>query len=502
DLGRAVPLETMRQDVLLMKQHNLNAVRTSHYPPHPAFLELCDELGLWVVDECDLETHGFGMLGWHGNPTADPRWADACLDRMQRMVERDKNHPSVIMWSLGNESDTGSNLATMAEWARRRDPGRPIHYEGDRACRYVDVYSRMYAPHAEVERIGRREEEPHPDAGEASDLDARRRSMPFILCEYGHAMGNGPGGLTEYQELFEKHARCQGGFVWEWIDHGIRQRADDGREYFAYGGDFGEEIHDGNFVADGVVFPDRTPSPGLVELKKVVEPVRITGDVAEGLVEVTNLHDFRNLDHLEFQWSLEAEGIPIAGGTLDVPRVLAGKTVAVPLPAPARVSGETWLTVRALLARDEPWASAGHEVAWGQIPMPAPAAPPAVIDAGDPEATVRASGPHLTLGSGVFDAATGRLLRLGDLDVEGPRLDVWRAPTDNDRGGSPPLELAWREAGLHRMQHRIIDVDAGGASLVVRTRVAPAALDLGLLTTYRWTAAGRGLRLTVEVEPQ
>jgi beta-galactosidase len=501
DFGRVVPDESMRHDVLMMKQHNLNAVRTSHYPPHPAFLDLCDEFGLWVIDECDLETHGFGMLEWRGNPTDDPVWADACLDRMQRMVERDKNHPSVIMWSLGNESHTGANLAAMAEWTRYRDPSRPIHYEGDRACRYVDVYSRMYAPHAEVDQIGRREEESHHDAADDPELDARRRSMPFILCEYAHAMGNGPGGLTEYQELFEKHRRCQGGFVWEWIDHGIRRHTEDGREFFAYGGDFGERIHDGNFVCDGLVFPDRTPSPGLIELKKVVEPVRIQGDIADGTVAVTNLYDFLSLDHLEFHWSLNVEGAPMAGGSLDVPRTVPGDTASVPLPRLPRGRGETWLTVRALLDADQPWAQAGHEVAWGQISTSAP--PPSATPSPDRNAvaTITSLGNELAMGPGVFDASTGRLLRLGDFDVDGPQLDVWRAPTDNDRGGSQSVAQAWREAGLHRMQHRIVAVDATGASIRLRTRVAPPALDLALLTTYLWTAVDGGLRLEVDVEP-
>ena len=269
DAGRAVSEAVMRRDIELMKAHNVNAVRTSHYPPHPRFLELCDELGLYVIDECDLETHGFFPLEWRHNPSDDPAWEEALVDRMRRMVERDKNHPSVILWSLGNESGTGRNLSAMAAWARARDPSRPLHYEHDWSCRDVDVYSRMYASHEEVDAIGRGEEAPLEDPA----LDARRRRMPFMLCEYAHAMGNGPGGLADYQELFERHPRCQGGFVWEWIDHGLRDAA---RGFYAYGGDFGEPLHDSNFVADGLLFPDRTPSPGLIELKKVFEPVRIT----------------------------------------------------------------------------------------------------------------------------------------------------------------------------------------------------------------------------------
>ncbi|TDD32242.1 DUF4981 domain-containing protein, partial [Nonomuraea terrae] len=350
--GRAVPYETMREDVLLMKRHNVNAVRTSHYPPHPAFLDLCDELGLWVVDECDLETHGFGEVGWRGNPTDDPRYADALLDRMRRMVERDKNHPSVIMWSLGNEAGAGRNLAVMADWARERDPSRPLHYEGDRSSAHTDVYSRMYASHAEVEAIGRYEEDPLDDPA----LDARRRAMPFLQCEYAHAMGNGPGGLAEYQELFERYPRLAGGFVWEWIDHGLAHP-----EFgYAYGGDYGEPLHDGNFVIDGLVFPDRTPSPGLLDLKKVFEPVRI--EFGDGIVRVVNGYGYTDLSHLEFVATVQVEGETVAEHRLDVPA--AGGECKLPDTADGP-AGERWLTVRAVLARDLPWAAAGHEVAWG-----------------------------------------------------------------------------------------------------------------------------------------
>ncbi|ONI85160.1 beta-galactosidase [Saccharothrix sp. ALI-22-I] len=506
DLGRVVPVEAMRTDLELMKRHNVNAVRTSHYPPHPAFLDLCDELGLWVVDECDVETHGFGEVDWRANPSDDLQWRGAFLDRMRRMVERDKNHPSIIMWSLGNESHTGRNLAAMADWARERDPGRPIHYEGDQTCRYVDVFSRMYASHAEVEAIGMRAEPPHSDAADDPELDARRRSMPFILCEYGHAMGNGPGGLAEYQALFEAYPRCQGGFIWEWQDHGIRQRTADGREFFAYGGDFGEELHDGNFVIDGLVFPDRVPSPGLIEFGKVIEPVRIVPAVdadtaaVTAAVTIANRHDFVDTSHLAFSWLLQHDGVTVASDGLDVPPIAAGETVRVALPESSRRAsdtGELWLTVRAVLAADQPWAPAGHEVAWGQVQVAR--ATPAAVVGGPVDVTRR------TLGSGTFDA-DGRLTSLGGLDVVGPRLDVWRALTDNDLRGAGfsdrPLGDVWREIGLHRMSHRIDDVSFVGTELVVRTRVAPAATDLGITTTYRWAAEGDGVRLTVEAVPE
>ncbi|TCO55057.1 glycoside hydrolase family 2 TIM barrel-domain containing protein [Actinocrispum wychmicini] len=453
DLGRAVPYVLAREDVLLMKRHNINAVRTSHYPPDPRFLDLCDELGLWVVDECDLETHGFTEVGWERNPSDDPQWTSAYLDRMSRMVERDKNHPSVILWSLGNESHTGRNLAEMASWTRQRDDTRPVHYEGDYDCAYVDVYSRMYMTHAEVEEIG------------------QAQGMPFILCEYAHAMGNGPGGLLEYRDLFEKYPRCQGGFVWEWIDHGIRQQDANGREFFAYGGDFGELIHDGSFVIDGLVFPDRTPSPGLVEYAKVIEPVRIDGR------RVTNHYDFRTLAHLDFDWILEEDGQERAAGTLDLPTVHPGQSTDLPFPELPATAKESWLTIRAHTREDTPWAAKGHVVAWGQVNVtPRPAT------------TTRPARP--------FDHTPGTLL---GIPVEEPRLDLWRAPTENDR---PENERAWRDAGLHRLQHRVVSDETTGMSRVVRTRVAPPARAQGMAVTYTWTASDAAVHLNVTIEPE
>jgi beta-galactosidase len=499
DRGRAITETTMRQDVLLMKQHNINSVRTSHYPPDPRFLDLCDEYGLYVIDECDLETHGF--LGRSpdpvpDNPAGQPDWRQALVSRMQRMVERDKNHPSIVLWSLGNESGSGQNLTAMAGWARRRDPSRPLHYERDFTARDVDVYSRMYTPHAEVELIGQGREEPLDDP----ELDARRRNMPFLLCEYGHAMGNGPGGLTEYQELFDRYPRCQGGFIWEWIDHGLRTRDERG-EFYGYGGDFGEPLHDGNFVADGLLFPDRTPSPGLLEYQKVIEPVRISRDGDR--LRISNRYDFLGLSHLNFTWSAEVDGEPVAAGSLDVPDAGPGDSVTVPLPAVPPVGedgGEVWLTVRAVLADWRPWAAAGHEVGWGQFRL-GQAPPPAPVTPAPSPVTVTVTAGAIRVGPGVFDPDDGTLTSLGPLAVDGPRLDVWRAPIDNDRWFSGEQnELAWRELGLHRMEHRVGEVTAGPDELVVRTRVAPAASRLGLLATYRWAATGPVLRLTVHVE--
>jgi beta-galactosidase len=483
DHGRAVPLETMREDVLLMKQHNINAVRTSHYPPHPAFLDLCDELGLWVIDECDLETHGFYFAGWERNPSDVREWRESYVDRMHRTVERDKNHPSIVLWSLGNESHTGENLAAMARWVRERDPSRPVHYEGDAECTYVDVYSRMYATHAEVDEIG------------------RTPGIPFLQCEYAHAMGNGPGGLAEYVALFDRYPRIAGGFVWEWIDHGLRHP----QLEYAYGGDYGEPIHDGNFVIDGLVFPDRTPSPGLLDAKKVYEPVRLSFVDNE-----VRLEELRPTPPLRFEWTAGEKT-----GELDL------STGSAPQPAEA-------VTVRAVLAEDAPWAPAGHEVAWAQTnvsnsaynvgrqPPPIPGGGPGpvyrhppTVEGVSPSAVDNSGGcgqlggpddgGGYTFGPASFDRF-GRLRSFGNLPVGTPHLALWRAPTDNDKGPGANLRATWEALGLHRLTHRLDGVTAG-ETLVVRERTAPPALARGAHVTYEWAAAGDGLALTVRIEP-
>ncbi|MFI5698176.1 glycoside hydrolase family 2 TIM barrel-domain containing protein [Kribbella sp. NPDC051586] len=522
--GRAVPYERMREELLVMKRHNLNAIRTSHYPPDSRLLELCDELGFWVMDECDYETHGFFLLDWRGNPADDPRFLDASLDRMRRTVERDKNHPSVVMWSLGNEAGVGSNLTAMAAWTRDRDPSRPLHYEGDLSCADVDVYSRMYASHAEVEAIGKRAEKPLEDPV----LDARRRAMPFVLCEYSHAGGNGPGGLPEYEELFDRYERCQGGFLWEWMEHGIL-RADGS---YGYGGDFGEELHDGTYVLDGLVFPDLTPQPVLAEVHKAYEPIRLT--IAGELLTITNRYDVLDTAHLSLQWTLADEGEPVDHGTLDLPVIPPGASTTLELPQlPA--SPNRWLTIRAVLATDTTWAPAGHEVAFTQShhpaphptphptpPTPATPAPPEsrlrgqprslwVVPAGSQGATHKLRGQPLRRDGGIrigaarFCGGTGRLVGLRGWDVEHVPLELWRAPTQHDARTWDATTLdrksRWANAGLDRLRYRTVSVDADGDELVVVTMVGAAATDARVLTTYRWTSDGDNLTADVEMEP-
>lgn len=502
--GRVVSRSTMEADVVLMKQHNVNAVRTSHYPPDPYFLDLCDRYGLYVIEECDIETHGFELVGWRENPSDDPQWAEVYIDRMRRMVQRDKNHASVLLWSLGNEAGWGQNLAANAQWAREFDPSRPIHYEGDAECEGVDVYSRMYANFEELELIGE-QNEPRLENPEA---DARRRSLPMMQCEYAHAMGNGPGGLADYEAIFDAHPRLIGGFVWEWFDHGLEISLDDGTVGYAYGGDFGEPLHDGSFIIDGLLLPDRTPSPSLGELAAVIAPVRFAFET--GSVTIENRLSFSSTADFAFTWSVESDGVEISSGTLDVQPIAPLSRSAVDLPdeiqevlASADEETEVFFIVRAATAADSEWAEAGHPVAIGQTRLRA------AIDATRPQAgDVIVHPDGFEIAGARFDLR-GRLVRIADTGVVAAVFDAWRAPIENDRftsrDGEPPMVSLWREQGLDRLVERVdsttVETDAaGGQTLVVRSRVAGAATDCGFDVTYRWSERGGALSLELRSE--
>ena len=489
--GRVVSRELLEADVVLMKQHNINAVRTSHYPPDPYLLELCDRYGLYVIEECDIETHGFDLVGWRGNPSDDPDWAEVYLDRMRRMVERDKNHASVLLWSLGNEAGWGRNLEANGLWVKGFDPDRPVHYEADVETRVVDVYSRMYATFEELDAIGAQREPRLADP----QLDARRRGMPMVQCEYAHAMGNGPGGLADYEAIFDAHPRLIGGFVWEWYDHGLAIVDATGRPSFAYGGDFGERRHDGSFIVDGLLMPDRSPSPGLTELAAVFSPVRLT--VVDAAITVQNRQAFASTADFVFRWTFTDDGREIAAGELDVEPVAAQERAVVALPELPRANGEAVLTVFAALAADARWARAGHPIAHAQrvstpTVAPAEATPVPVI------ATERG----YRVANAEFDAY-GRLVRLGAHEVVSARMDAWRPPTENDRyvsvTGEPSMESVWRENGLDRLEERQLEVGVDGAELVVGCRVAGSATDVGFEVEYRWASIDDALRLRMSV---
>ncbi|WP_409467404.1 glycoside hydrolase family 2 TIM barrel-domain containing protein [Streptomyces sp. HC307] len=503
--GRVFDEEHARADLARMKRFNVNAIRTSHYPPHPRLLDLADELGFWVVLECDLETHGFDKVDWAGNPSDDPAWRAAYLDRIQRTVERDKNHPSIVIWSLGNEAGTGSNLAAMSAWVHARDAGRPVHYEGDYTGEYTDIYSRMYATVLETEQLG--------TEGARSTLmnctpaqSARQRTKPFLLCEYAHAMGNGPGALDQYEALVHEYPRLHGGFVWEWRDHGILTTAPDGTPYYAYGGDFGEVLHDGNFVMDGMLLSNDVPTPSLHEYKAVVQPVRFVFD--GDTVAITNLRHSADTSDLRFRWRVEHDGTPVDSGALEVPVVTAGESQRVPLPKiPVSPDAETWLTIDAVLAAGTPWAPEEHVIATAQLDRSIPRPVPAVRlrtgwQPGDG-----------TLTLGIAEFANGSLVRLAGRAATGPRLELFRAPTDNDESPSDGVEESdasiagvsnadlWRRDGLHRLTTRRISLERTADALRTTDKVSAANSALSVMVESVWSLEDDELELRVEIEP-
>lgn len=287
--GRAVPVAFMRTDLLNMKQHNINAIRCSHYPHDHRLLSFANELGFYVMDEADLECHGMGV-SFENLPSDDPAWKEAYLDRMQQLVHPDKNEPSVIMWSLGNEAFFGKNHIAMYDWAKGYDSTRLVHYEGDHSGRVSDAYSYMYLSLSDLIKLATKE--------------GTKYDKPVILQEYGHAMGLGPGGLREYQEAFHKYRRLQGGFIWEWANHGLLKKIDDeeGKYFYAYGGDFGDVPNDANFVMDGLCDSEHRPGPGLVELKQIFQPVTVTMNWPN--LKIVNRYDFTSLENTMMRWTI------------------------------------------------------------------------------------------------------------------------------------------------------------------------------------------------------
>ncbi|KAL2431362.1 Beta-galactosidase [Exophiala dermatitidis] len=467
-LGRAVDEEYIRRDLLMMKRHNINAVRCSHYPSHPSLVRLCDELGLWVIDEADLECHGFAAAGAPRDPaefTSDnDAWQPAYLDRMQQLVERDKNHPSVIIWSMGNESFLGRNHVAMSRWAKQRDPTRLIHYEPDGQARYTDMISHMYTSPGDLVREAE---------SEGDDF-----TKPIILCEYAHAMGNGPGLLEEYQEAFRSHRRLQGGFTWEWANHGLWKEDNNGKNYYAHGGDFGDVPNDGTFVMDGLCHSDHTPSRGLVELKKAIEPIKAWVD-GHDLV-VSNRYDFLGLEHVVADYRVEAfgkENETLTCGFLQLPSIPAGTQARVPLPRDvlcAESPHERWLTVRFRERDRRAWAELGHITAWSQDQLRqtresnitvapnirAPLISYSKLNVSCTKLEYKISTPTVTI---TFDRIRGQLSTWSHLDSpllckskgsSSPVLamDFWRAPTDNDLAWQT---AEWKRYGLHMMTSRL-----------------------------------------------
>ncbi|MFB6932512.1 glycoside hydrolase family 2 TIM barrel-domain containing protein [Streptomyces chartreusis] len=452
--GRTVSYEDMRADLVLLKRFGFNAVRTAHYPNDPALYDLADELGLYVVDEADIESHD------HAHEIADdPRYLNAFVDRVSRMVLRDKNHPSVIVWSLGNESDYGANHDAAAGWLRRHDPTRPLQYEGAAKLGWADpdVASDIACPmYASLEDC-------------LAHALSGQQTKPLIQCEYSHAMGNSNGTLADHWAAIEATPGLQGGFIWEFWDHGILQRVSDGRpagrggaglydngvaapgHRWAYGGDFGESIHDGAFIADGVVFPDRTPKPAMYEHREISAPLRIECFRHEGIVLGNHQH-FRGLDWLAGEWRLDlADGTTLTAPAV-LPNLCPGETAAVPLPFEVpRDGGEAWLTLRVTVAEDQPWAPRGTMVCVPQVRLRGPA----VAEVPPVEGRIEVDGEGLLV---------------HPLLTAAPTLSLWRAPTDNDELGG--MARRWRSWGLDTLVRKAVSVSEDSGRVTVEAEYA------------------------------
>ncbi len=461
DTGHTLSVESMIRDIELMKQFNINTVRTSHYPNDPRWYDLCDRYGLYLIDEANIESHGMGYEPERtlGN---NPEWEKAHLDRTIRMVERDKNHPSIIIWSLGNEAGDGVNFEATSAWIHRRDPTRPVHYERAEERPHTDIICPMY---------------PYPNR--VWQYALRDLKRPFIMCEYAHAMGNSVGDLAAYWRLIYRHKHLQGGCIWDWVDQGLRKEVpaeavgeDKARrqqkEYFwAYGGDFGppETPSSGNFCMNGLVASDRTPHPSLYEVKKVYQYIKVEPvDLGTGKVRVVNRYDFIDLSAFEGFWTLKANDKIIEEGRLPELDISPGKTqdLLIPLKKPAVVRGEEyWLDVSFRLKEDASWAKKGHEVAWDQFQLPwkAEAGPEIPLSSLPELKTEERTNSFLFQGQDfelIFSRQKAIITSFNykgqNLIQAGPEPDFWRAPIDNDIGNGMPERCAvWRDAGRDRI---------------------------------------------------
>ena len=419
--GRALTRDDMRQDLLELKRWNFNAVRTSHYPNDAAFLDLCDELGFYVIGEANIESHAF-----ISSICNDTKYLSAFVDRVGRMVQRDIHHPSVVMWSLGNESGAGTNHEAAAAFARSFDPSRPLHYEGGIRGNWMgshsltDVIAPMYPT---INAIKEYAKSPKAD-------------RPLIMCEYSHAMGNSNGTLAEYWEVIESTRGLQGGFIWEMWDHGPVQTLPDGSKRNAYGGDYGETKHDGNFCCDGMVFPDRTAKPAMHEFKALAAPATVTGvKPAIGQFKIFNKNFFTDLSQYQLQWSITCDGIIQDGGVVKLSKVAPRKSVNFKVSskklAKRASRGERFITFTLVRIASTPWALPMSEVGWNQIALPSTAltAPKKIKELGD-----------------VVDEHGQIIVPYG---IVAPSVSLWRAPTDNDRIGH--IATKWNNYGIREI---------------------------------------------------
>lgn len=495
--GRAVTMARAEQDIVLMKQHNINSVRTAHYPNDPRFYELCDQYGLFVMAETDVETHGFVNIGNLSQITDDPAWEAAFVDRIERHVHAQKNHPSIIMWSLGNESGYGCNIRAMAARCRELDPTRLIHYEEDRDAEVCDVVSTMYSRVQMMNAFGE-----YP------------MDKPRILCEYAHAMGNGPGGLSEYQAVLDRHPHLQGHYLWEWCDHAILRPEVAGRPFYAFGGDFGDYPNSGNFCCDGLVYPDQQPGPGLREYKQVIAPVKMRAiDAAAGLLEVENRYWFSSLAGISLLVEAKADGELLWRDSVALPPLQPGRRQEIRLPAPPSGQGQRYLNVRVVRDQATAYSAAQHELALYQFALPSLAlasrqpssaaamAPPALSER---RLEYCVEGPGFQL---LFCKLTGKLKEWTahgqPLLARPPQLGFYKPCIDNHKQEN---EALWLPQHLNIMQEHLrgLQVLRSGAEVevIADCQIAPPILGYGMRCRYHYRIDGAGrVRLDLSGTP-
>lgn len=430
--GRVVSREEIEKDIILMKQFNINAIRTSHYPNSYYLYDLCDEYGMYLIAETDLECHGFELTGDYKWITDDPSWELAYVSRMTRMIERDKNHPAIIFWSLGNESAFGCNFRKMTDVAHEMDPTRLVHYEGDFDVESADVYSTMYTW---IE---------NPKKPYLMKDIIEKSKKPHIHCEYCHAMGNGPGNLKDYQDLVYAHDKLQGGFVWEWFDHGIESFTESGEKYYRYGGDFGDDPSNKDFCIDGLIMPDRTPSPGLYEYKKVIEPITTTAvDIQKGIINLLSRYDFANLDRFNLVYKVMEDDVILQTGFMAVPSIeaRANKDITLPYDLSAikvKPGAHYYVNISYQLREDTRYASSGHELATAQFELPLykegiVVRPEGILNVEKEHTTLHVKGANFSLDFNLVNGNLMNIVRDGmQVLSKGPRLTLWRAPISND----------------------------------------------------------------------
>jgi beta-galactosidase len=493
--GHVVSEERDLQDLKLMKAANINAIRTSHYPDDPRFLDFTDSLGFYVVDEANIESHGMGyrLDTTLGN---NPAWMHAHMERTERMVERDKNHASVVFWSLGNEAGNGVNFYTTYSWIKHRDPTRPVQYERAGHEWNTDLFVPMYPGFEELERY-------------AQSDDPR----PLIMCEYAHAMGNSVGNFSDYWEIIDKYPKLQGGFIWDWVDQGIFKVTEAGDSIWAYGGDYGPPgtPSDGNFLINGLVQPDRTPNPHYWEVKAVYQWVRTEAiDAAAGKLRIVNRYQFRDLSNLALHWLIREDGAVVAQGDAPMPVVVPRDSaeVTLRLPEVKRIPGAEYvLEVRYTRKRADAALPAGHEEAFAQFVLPVPRV--AMTPSTGPQARVEERRDVFVLTAGdvraEVDRGTGllRSYRTGERELlDRPMApDFWRAPTDNDFGGDWQKKLeVWKNAGRGFKADAVRLTRApDGRALVVASGHIPAG-DSPVTLTYGMEPDGT-LQVSQSLEP-